>query len=101
MKWLGASLFLRLVSFVSLDPPLFALGAPEQPFLIEARSMIARSAPSAQFLPLDEITIDDLITYFTDGTLTSVDLVRVRSSCDAVSRILHNLYRRILSVFGR
>ena len=77
MKWLGVSLFLGLVPLVSLESPLVALGAPERPWVLEASSTGAGSAPSSHFLPLDEITIDDLITYFADGTLTSVDLVRV------------------------
>ena len=78
MKWLGVSLFLGLIPLVSLDFPLLTLGAPERPWSLEASSTVAGSAPSIQFLPLDEITIDDLITYFADGRLTSVDLVRVR-----------------------
>ncbi|MCJ1388190.1 hypothetical protein MMC18_001035 [Xylographa bjoerkii] len=77
MKWLVVSLFLGLIPLVSLDSPPLALGAPERPLLPEAGSTVAGIAPSTRFLPLDEITIDDLITYFADGTLTSVDLVRV------------------------
>ncbi|MCJ1281534.1 hypothetical protein MMC26_000854 [Xylographa opegraphella] len=76
MKWLGVSLFLGLIPLVSLDLPLLAVGAPERPWLLDASSTVAGSAPSSHFLPLDEITIDDLIHYFADGTLTSVDLVR-------------------------
>ncbi|MCJ1396835.1 hypothetical protein MMC11_000025 [Xylographa trunciseda] len=76
MKWLGVGLFLGLIPLVSLDHPPLAVGAPERTLLPEAGSTVAASAPVARFLPLDEITIDDLITYFADGTLTSVGLVR-------------------------
>ncbi|MCJ1479410.1 hypothetical protein MMC13_008095 [Lambiella insularis] len=39
--------------------------------------MAGCKALSSKFTPLDEVTIDELNTYFKDGSLTSVELVRV------------------------